>query len=98
MLSLTKLVVGVWLSTAESLPHPCNQWHDMLLMVLHRRLEVKAMIQSKLRKHGQQAMHLEPELCITGATTSQSLAVLKKTGHIAFVLNENINYFKVTAG
>ncbi|KAL3148280.1 hypothetical protein ABBQ38_013746 [Trebouxia sp. C0009 RCD-2024] len=35
---------------------------------------------------------------IGGATTSQSLAVLKKTGHISFVLNENINYFKLTAG
>ena len=35
---------------------------------------------------------------IAGATTSQSLAVLKKTGHISFVLNENINYFKLTAG
>lgn len=35
---------------------------------------------------------------VAGATTSQSLAVLKKTGHISFVLNENINYFKLTAG
>lgn len=35
---------------------------------------------------------------IAGATTSQSLAVLKKTGHISFVLNENINYLKLTAG
>lgn len=33
-----------------------------------------------------------------GPTTSQSLAVLKKNGHISFVLNENINYFKLTAG
>ena len=33
-----------------------------------------------------------------GPTTSQSLAVLKKNGHISFVLNENIDYFKLTAG
>ena len=35
---------------------------------------------------------------IAGATTTQSLAVLKKNGHISFVLNENIDYLKLTAG
>ena len=45
-------------------------------------------------------MHVLPDRLpgSAGPTTSQSLAVLKKNGHISFVLNENINYFKLTAG
>lgn len=35
---------------------------------------------------------------IGGPTTTQSLAVLKKDGHISFVLNENLNYAKLTLG
>ena len=40
---------------------------------------------------------LNLRLC-AGKTTAQSTAVLKKDGHIAFILNENIPYLRASAG
>lgn len=71
--------------------------HVVLPAVSLAGLEGKATGQLVLPMPCSQALPDSLPRC-AGPTTSQSLAVLKKNGHISFVLNENINYFKLTAG
>lgn len=56
---------------------------------------------SKLAALAELSCLLQPcaeEHLLAGKTTVQSTAVLKKDGHIAFILNENIPYLRASAG